>query len=475
MYQEPITIRADLITGREKIPIDATYISRYSLLVRFLDGNSVSDGANFSKLVIQINGEIFELGPCRVISEPNIVGYAGRLIFLRDVYDLERLLFNNKIVKLQNAFLNLPLVLAYKDKIRQSFKNYTADLTYDLSVYKNIFDSLDAEIQDEPENIKKELQKAIIETEGKKFMCFLDDSLKELERIVVPFDREEHARHGFYFRKQLWNIILCSPFLTRTNLKPRGYAGDSEMMTMIYSNDYRGDSTFSKLMHIHPLQHSAAQAVRNRRRIVAKMVRDVRKSYTTVPQGKLKVLSVACGPAVEIQDILLSAEDCEQYRFTLLDQDRHALFEAAKLINQTEKYLESKVVVDYQNESVRTMLATPQLKGKWGQFHIIYSMGLFDYLIPRVATAVLGKLYHLLKPGGEILAGNFHVSNPSKYYMEYWGDWVLYHRTEEEFRNLLGDASAAEVDVFFEDTGSQMFLHIKKMDDDRQRTKLSIP
>lgn len=474
MSQEPITIRADLITGEEKIPIDATYISRYSLLVRFLDANSLNDGANFSKLVIQINGEIFELGPCRVISEPNIDGYAGRLVFLEDVYDLERLLFNNKIVKLQNAFLNLPLVLAYKDKIRRPFKDYTANLTYDLSVYRNLFDSLDSELGEEPDNIKESVQKAIIDTEGKKFMRFLDDSLKELERVVIPFDREEHARHGFYFRKQLWNIILCSPFLTRTNLKPRGYAGDSEMLSMIYSNDYRGDSTFSKLMHIHPLQHSAAQAVRNRRRIVAKMVRDVRKSYPTVPHGKLKILSVACGPAVEIQDILLSAEDCEKYHFTLLDQDRQALFEAARLIDQIEKYLESKVMADYQNESVRTMLATPQLKGKWGQFHFIYSMGLFDYLTPTVATAVLGKLYQLLKPGGEILAGNFHVSNPSKYYMAYWADWVLYHRTEEEFRNVLREAPGAEVDVFFEDTESQMFLHIKKRDDDRQRRKLSV-
>jgi extracellular factor (EF) 3-hydroxypalmitic acid methyl ester biosynthesis protein len=108
------------------------------------------------------------------------------------------------------------------------------------------------------------------------------------------------------------------------------------------------------------------------------------------------------------------------------------------------------------------MLASPQLKGRWGEFDFIYSMGLFDYLTPRVASAVLLKLFQLLKPGGEMIAGNFHTSNPSKYYMEYWADWVLYHRTQQEFGELLGNAASAEIDISFDDTGSQMFLHVRK-------------
>lgn len=462
MHQEATGIRADLIAGEEKIPIDATCSSKYSLLVRYLTPNSYKDGADFSNLLIHIDGEEFELGPCRVISEPNIDGYTGRLVFLREVYDLESLIYNNKMVKLQNAFFNLPLLLAYKDEIRQSFKDYTADLTYDLSVYKNLFDTLDSELTDEPENTRESVQQAIIDTEGKRLLRFLDQSLEELEKLVTPFSREEHSRHGFYFRRQLWSFILCSPLLKRTNLKPRGYPGDSEIMRMIYLNDYRGDSTFSKLMHKHPLQHSAAKAVRNRRRIVSEMVRNAGKKYPPAPQEKLKILSVACGPAIEIGDILTCAEDCRRYHFTLLDQDRYALFEAAQLIDQIEKDLKVKVEVEYVSGSVRTMLGTPELRKRDGEFHFIYSMGLFDYLAPRVASAVLGRLYRLLKPGGQLIAGNFHVSNPSKCYMDYWADWVLYHRTEEEFRDLLRDAPTAEVDLFFEDTGSQMFLQITK-------------
>ncbi|MFQ5822374.1 MAG: class I SAM-dependent methyltransferase, partial [Candidatus Heimdallarchaeota archaeon] len=365
-------------------------------------------------------------------------------------------------VTLQNAFINLPLVLAHKDEIRQSFKDYTAALAYDLNVYKSLFDELDAEYSDEPKHIKEAVQKAIINTEGVRFMRFLDEKMSELGHIVADFSKEEHERHGSYFRKLLWSIIMCSPFMRRTNLKPRGYSGDSEMMRMLYVNDYEGDTTFSKLMHKHPLEHPAARAVRNRRRLITQMLCEIRNNYLVSAEEKLKVLSVACGSALEMQDILLSPEDCEKYHFTLLDQDRYALHEAATLADQMEKQLGAKVYVDYLNESVRTMLATRQLTERWGQFDFIYSMGLFDYLTPPVATAVLGKLYQILKPGGNMLIGNFHVSNPSRCYMEYWLDWVLYYRTDEEFIDLLGDAPSAKASVFFENTNSQMFLHVEK-------------
>jgi extracellular factor (EF) 3-hydroxypalmitic acid methyl ester biosynthesis protein len=461
---EPQTfnISAHLARGKQSIPIHAQFASKYSIFVRFLNHDRFMDGAEFSKLVIQNNGEKFELGPCRFISEPNIDGYDGRLIFVHDVYDLQGLFSDHRVLSLQNAFIDLPLVLAHKEKVKQSFKDYTANLSYDLNVYKSLFDDLDAEYTQEPTDIQASVQEAIINTEGNKFMRFLDEKVAELEHIVAGFSKEEHERHGFYFRKLLWSIIMCSPFMRRTNLKPRGYSGDSVMMMMLYRNEYEGETTFSRLMHKHPVEHPAAQAVRNRRKLVTQRLIEI-QSHNPEPSGEnLKVLSVACGPAYEIQDILLSPEDCDKYHFTLLDQDRQALYEAATLIDQTEKTLGAKIYADYMDESVRTMLASSQLRDKWGLFDYIYSMGLFDYLTPPVASAVLGKLYQILKPGGTMLIGNFHVSNPSRCYMDYWLDWVLYYRTEEEFTDLLRNTESAEVNVFLEDSGSQMFLQVEK-------------
>jgi extracellular factor (EF) 3-hydroxypalmitic acid methyl ester biosynthesis protein len=68
----------------------------------------------------------------------------------------------------------------------------------------------------------------------------------------------------------------------------------------------------------------------------------------------------------------------------------------------------------------------------------------------------------LLEKDGDLLIGNFHISNPSRCYMEYWLDWVLYYRNEEEFLRLMPGKSGGQATVLFEDTKSQMFLHVKK-------------
>ena len=89
-------------------------------------------------------------------------------------------------------------------------------------------------------------------------------------------------------------------------------------------------------------------------------------------------------------------------------------------------------------------------------------MGLFDYLVPRVAKAVLKKLYELLLPGGEIVIGNFHVSSRDRYFLEYWGDCHLLYRTENDLKDLFDEDPSATVAVIRDKTGIQMFLHIKK-------------
>ncbi|WP_372682644.1 hypothetical protein, partial [Desulfosarcina sp.] len=222
MNREPIKFKGHLLQGRQKVSIEAKYASKFSLFVRFLNGIKADQGTTYQKLVFQKDGNKVEIGPCQFIPEAIRNGYKGRIVFNKDIYDLHSLFFDNKIEKLQVEFFNLPLILAYKDMIKPEFKEYTANLTYDLNVYKNLFDSLDSRYAEEPDEIKQHIQRTIIETEGRKFMKFLDEKLEAFENIIINFSKKDHERHGYYIRKQLWNFILCSPFITRTNLKPRG-------------------------------------------------------------------------------------------------------------------------------------------------------------------------------------------------------------------------------------------------------------
>jgi extracellular factor (EF) 3-hydroxypalmitic acid methyl ester biosynthesis protein len=460
--QNDQAIEAFLENGNQRMPVTVKYASRYSLWINIRQNCEFSCDDTFN-LIIQNNGKCMEIGPCRLISAPAKNSHNDRLVFFQDVYDVHSLLSKNKAVKLQSAFHDLPALLARKENINQSFKNFTANLTYDLSVYKNLFDRLDSQYREEPKAIQKEIQKALIKTEGQKFKSFLDERLAQLERLVNDFSTEDHQRHGFYFRKLLWNFLICSPLMERSNLKPRGYSGDSKIMRMIYLNDYQGDSTFSKLLQKHGVEHTAAQSVRNRITIIVQLIEDFYKKANVQSPDKLKILSVGSGPAFELRDIFNSSHDYSNYHFSLFDQDPKALSEAASLIQTIENDLNAKIDFDLIKGSVRTMLFSRSLRHKWGQFHFIYSMGLFDYLSATVAKAVITKLYQMLKPGGEMVIGNFHTSNQSRYYMEYWCDWVLNLRTEEEFIALSEDIPSSNRSIFFDGSNSQMFLHLKKL------------
>jgi len=447
-----------LVHGTKQIPIIAECASKYSLLFKYKENHDFSRSNEPVNLLIRKNGQSIELGPCRILPGPEGNGHTGRLVFLRDVYDFQSLLQDNQVAKLQSAFMDLPIIFARKEKIKPIFKSYVADLKYDLQIYKNLFDELDSQYQDEPDEIKTIVQKAIIDSEGKKFIEYYYDKIIELGQIVDGYSQEEHQAHAFYFRKQLWEFIICCPLLTRTNLKPRGFAGDSEMMRMVYRNSYEGETTFGKLLHKYTVGIVTGDSVRYRRYLIPKMLRNFQKTISK----KIKVLSVACGPASEIADILASTDDFEKYQFCLLDQDQVALDETIEMITKIEKKMNATSQVEYVNKSVRWMFGKKTFKKELGKFHFIYSMGLFDYLVSRVAKAVLNKLYELLLPGGEMVIGNFHVSNPDRYSMEYWADWFLILRTEKEFVNLFEDNPIKEKSVIFDNSGIQMFLHIKK-------------
>ena len=458
MEQTPPVYSGWVTSNGKRMAVQAAYASKYSLWV---DLNGNFPGSEVENLELCVADRTVQVGPCRIVNDPREEGPSRRLVAVDRIHNFEKLYFHSKIETLESSVMNLALILGYKNSIDPAFRNFVSDLTYDLNVYLNMLDQVDMDCRDEPPHVLSIIQRSIINGVGAGLRTYLDSQRERLDDVVAGFSEKEHAHHGFYFRRQLWNILLRAPIMARTNLKPRGYNGDSEMMRMIYLNDYQGDSTFGKIMHKYSVEQEAAQAVRNRRREVAGMLHRYIGECDVPPKEKLRVLSVACGPAFEVRDILRTAADCSRIHFSLFDQDQQALLEAAGLVSEIEQSLQAEVSADFIRESVRTMLVARALQERWGQFHFIYSMGLFDYLTAPVATAVIRKLYQLLKPDGEMVIGNFFIRNPSRTYMEYWHDWRIIHRTEDDFLRLV-DAPGAEAKVYFDETKIQMLLHVTK-------------
>ncbi len=383
----------------------------------------------------------------------------GVLLTLDEVFDFDKLLRKGLVSSLTQHVEQLPMIWQRRQGIRPAFVALVADTIYDLQSFRAIFDEIDRNLEGLEPGVANIIRDTVIRTRYEDFSRLFDAKLNQLETMVSSFGREEHEQHGFYLRKQVWDLALSSAFMARTNLKPRGYAGDSEMMRMIYDRGFVGNTTFERFMHHHPIESHAAQAVRNRVALLGEMIGkavDARGAGT-------KILSVACGPAHELRHAFTTPSLTGAVDLTLLDQDDSALAEAAEEIDRIALRTGVRPNVRFAKESVRRMLASADLDTRFGGQNLIYSMGLFDYLTAPVAKAVLAKLLSLLAPNGEMIIGNFHVSNPTRVYMEYWMDWVLFYRSEADFHALCSDfTEAASVDVFFEDTKSQMFLRVTK-------------
>jgi extracellular factor (EF) 3-hydroxypalmitic acid methyl ester biosynthesis protein len=444
----------------------------HSLFVTFDDRSQLpASETQFEKLTLTCEGREVQLGACLfdgdahrspLEEDPLPEPGDGRILFHDAVYDFRTLLRNGRVSELGQRVEQLPLVLSRQSRVGAPFRSFVSRMIYDLQVYRAVFDELDRNLESEPPEARERIKQIAVHAEYPSFCQFFDERLAMLADEVRHASGELHSLHGFFFRKQAWDLITSSEFLLRTNLKPRGYSGDSAMMRMIYENQFRGGSVFSRFMHRHPIETPAAQAVRNRRALLADTWREAAQRAHDAHSGRARVLSVACGPAWELRDVLTGPADFEKYEVVLLDQDSAALDEALQGLAALEATHGALASACTRRDSVRTMLHASDLAAQWGQFDLIYSMGLFDYLTDPVAAPLIARLYRLLRPGGELVIGNFHPRNPTRIYMEYWMDWVLCYRTEDELLQLAERLPGARPDLAYETSGCQLFLRVRR-------------
>ena len=95
------------------------------------------------------------------------------------------------------------------------------------------------------------------------------------------------------------------------------------------------------------------------------------------------------------------------------------------------------------------------------KYNLIWSAGLFDYLNKDLFKMLLSKLLVFVKPGGELVIGNFSLNNPCRDWME-CGKWFLHHRSPADLIKIATDCGVPreKVAVQAEPLGVNLFLHI---------------
>lgn len=261
-----------------------------------------------------------------------------------------------------------------------------------------------------------------------------------------------------YFRDKLKHLIYKSPLADRAFKKPLGYAGDYQMMNIVYDNQNGGNSLFAKCIHRYFIDVPATRAVRNRARFLKeRLAQRLRKA------GKnelVKILSVASGPAKEIE--ILMQEEPELLScnadISLLDQDQSALQNAQRRIGRQMRKLKTNIKFNFLHQAMKNVI----VKGLPDRgYNFIYSAGLFDYFTDPVAIMAASKLMDALAEGGTLIIGNFNTENPSQMMMELVMDWDLIYRSPEDLKRLFGGLGS-EFAIEREPEGINLFCVITK-------------
>ena len=224
----------------------------------------------------------------------------------------------------------------------------------------------------------------------------IDPYLDQLERELGYLRSTPWRAASQFFHDHIGSMIDLSPLAGRCYRKPLGYAGDFEMMNMLYRDESLGDTLFGRALSRIILDTDAAQAVRNRVHYLAAKIRAT--IARCEPGQPTRLLSVASGPAMEIQYLLrtdpalLTAGRAE---ITLLDQDASALRHAREQIEAFAAQAGVEIALRCINTSIRTVIA----EGLTGFYDLIYSACLFDYLKDQTARSAGSQTGGRARPG----------------------------------------------------------------------------
>ncbi len=234
------------------------------------------------------------------------------------------------------------------------------------------------------------------------------------------WDREEWRRFCLETARShpLSQLLMQCPYTRHSLERPRGYAGDADLIDYCYS-ERRADTLLGQAIYHFLHRQPGPRSVRERRRILAQEIDGVAERVQ-----RPRVLSVACGHLREAK----FARAVTEHRLGELiafDQDTLSLEEVAR---------------QHAGDPVRPQCGTVRsiLLGRttFSELDLIYSAGLYDYLSESVASRLTRLLFGMLRPGGRLVVANFAPCTPDTGYLEAFMDWWLVYRDEPQMQAL---------------------------------------
>lgn len=281
----------------------------------------------------------------------------------------------------------------------------------------------------------------------------LDDMILALRSRWLSSSSEEWESFTTLCRQHpLLDLVHLDPFTHRAYSKPRGYAGDAELIDYIYGVEEQwappAADPLGQRIFEYTIRSPATEGVRARRAFVSGRIDRLAERLP-----KPHVLSIAAGHLREV-NLSAAARRKRLGRLVALDADPLSLAEVERAYGH--------LGVETVAANIRSLLTG---KAQLGQFDLVYSLGLFDYLQAPVARRLVSMLFEMLRPGGQLIVANFLPGVRDVGYMEIFMDWRLIYRTRQDMVDLtaeIEEPAIREVRLFAEENHNIVFLELTR-------------
>ncbi len=347
-------------------------------------------------------------------------------------------------------------------RIASEFKVLVADVESYLTGVRQWLEQLEFGLKDRGD--KAALESAILNAAAPKIIAAFNGQHQRFEEMIGALPPEAVGAHQDFVRQHWHKLFLVSPFGHRTYHKPIGYAGDYEMMNMIYRNQPEGRSLYEQLIHLLLVSQWPAISVRNR---IAHLGENILNETARVARaGKTaRILNVGCGPAREIQNFLRETLLSNQADFMLIDFNEETLLHAGEKLVEAKREFARRTPIRTEQISVYELLKRTQRHSAGAEkFDLIYCAGLFDYLAPDTCRALMELWHDSLSPGGLMLVANMTDTKPFRHFIEFILDWQLIYRNSRELLSLVPERCRETTRVIAEPASVNLFLHTRKPD-----------
>lgn len=246
----------------------------------------------------------------------------------------------------------------------------------------------------------------------------------------------------------LRELLHQCPYSRHSFARPRGYAGDADLIDYVYSRRETSAPTLGQDIYRFLYEQPGPRSVRERRSILAREIDTIAERVS-----RPRILSVACGHLREAELSRALAEG-RVGSFLAVDQDKESLAEVARQ--------HPGGAVQPVCDTVRSIILG---RSRFPGQDLIYSAGLYDYLAGGTAQRLTRRLFDMLRPGGRLVLANFALSTPDAGYLEAFMDWWLVYRDEEEMRGLTAEIDPkqlASVNMFRDSVGHVIYLELER-------------